>query len=293
MGFESAFRCGDRLIRVGYSDDRLVMDTGAGRVVMDQVPAASGAKYEAEGDPGFVFWERGGVALVTLSGVDLPECHVSFPRYGTPVTAHGTEPFWSAVINQGERLLDRMGMEPLRLPVAETRMTDAGEVVIFAVDPEQALRVVMTRFDRNCHDTMTGIPYPEAVELAMGDHMIVGCGEDPLDLFVGREWVVEDLGGRGVIDSSRIALAFDRDGRVYGTGRCNRYFAGFHLTSEGLQVGAAGATMMACPEALRAQERRVFEALVEADRFDINATGALVLIAADRPLMTARVDKSL
>ena len=92
MGFASAFRCGDRLIRVGYSDDRLVMDTGAGRVVMDQVPAASGAKHEAEGDPATVFWERGGAALVTLSGVDLPECHVSFPMDGAPVTARGRSP---------------------------------------------------------------------------------------------------------------------------------------------------------------------------------------------------------
>jgi heat shock protein HslJ len=49
--------------------------------------------------------------------------------------------------------------------------------------------------------------------------------------------------------------------------------------------------MMACPEALMAQERRVFEALEHVDRFDIDATGALVLIGADRPLMTARVDK--
>ena len=291
MGFESAFRCGDRLIRVGYSDDRLVMDTGAGRVVMDQVPAASGAKYEAEGDPGFVFWERGGVALVTLSGVDLPECHVSFPMDGAPVTARGTEPFWSAVIDQGEMLLDRMGMEPLRLPVAETRMTDAGDIVIFAVDPERALRAVMTRFDRRCQDAMTGMPYPEAVDLAMGDHVIVGCGGDPLDLMAGRDWVVEDVGGDAVIESSRIELAFDRDGRVYGTGGCNRFFAGYELTGEGLQLGAAGATMMACPEALMAQERRVFEALAHVDRFDIDATGALVLIGGDRPLMTARVEE--
>lgn len=292
MGFASAFRCGDRLIRVGYSDDRLVMDTGAGRVVMDQVPAASGAKYQAEGDPGTMFWVRGGAALVTLSGVDLPECHVSFPIDGAPVTARGTEPFWTAVIDQGEMLLDRMGMEPLRLPVpvAETRMTDAGDIVILAVDPERALRAVMTRFDRRCHDAMTGMPYPEAVDLAMGDHLIVGCGGDPLDLLVGRVWVAEDVGGGGVIDSSRIELVFDRDGRVYGTGGCNRFRAGYVLTGEGLQLGAAGATMMACPEALMAQERRVFDALAHVDRFDIDATGALVLIGADRPLMTARMD---
>ncbi len=290
MGFASAFRCGDRLIRVGYSDDRLVMDTGAGRLVMDQVPAASGTKYEAEGDPGSVFWERGGAAQVTLSGADLPECHVSFPMDHAPVTARGTEPFWSAVIDQGEMLLDRLGMEPLRLPVAETRMTDAGDIVIFAVDPERALRAVMTRFDRRCHDAMTGMPYPEAVDIAMGDHVIVGCGGDPLDLLVGHVWVAEDVGGGGVIDSSRIELVFDRDGRVYGTGGCNRFRAGYVLTGEGLQLGAAGATMMACPEALMAQERRVFDALAHVDRFDIDATGALVLIGADRPLMTARMD---
>ncbi|MCL1628940.1 META domain-containing protein [Roseibaca sp. V10] len=291
IGFESAFRCGDRQIRLGYSDNRLVMDTGAGRMVMDQVPAASGTKYEAEGDLGFVFWERGAAAVVTLSGVDLPECHVSFPMDGAPVTARGTEPFWSAVIDQGEMVLDRLGMEPLRLRVAETRMTDAGDILIFASDPERALRAVMTRFDRRCRDAMTGMPYPEAVDIAMGDNVVAGCGGDPLDLLVGRNWVVEDVGGGGVIDSSRIEVAFDREGRVYGTGGCNRFRASYDLTGEGLQVDSAGATMMACPEALMAQERRVFEALAQVDRFDIDATGALVLIGADRPLMTARVYK--
>lgn len=290
MGFATAFRCGERLIRVGYSGDRLVMDTGAGRLLMNQIPAASGAKHAAEGDPGTVFWERGTTALVTLSGVDLPDCHISFPVDGTPVTARGTEPFWSAVIDRSEMVLDRMGMEPLRLPVTESRLTDAGEIVIVATDPVQALRAVMTRYDRRCQDAMTGMPYPETVDLAMGDQVSVGCGGDPLDLLVGRTWVVEDLGSDGVIDSSRIEVAFDRDGGVFGSGGCNRFRARYELSGEGLTVGPAAATMMACPEAVMAQEQRVFQALEQIDRFEIDATGALILIGADKALMTARVD---
>jgi len=48
--------------------------------------------------------------------------------------------------------------------------------------------------------------------------------------------------------------------------------------------------MMACPDALMKQERRVLEALEQVRRFDFNQNGALVLIGGpeDKPLLTAR-----
>src|SRR6056297_1666139 len=68
MGFVSAFRCGDRMIRVGFAGESAVLDTGSERLVLEPSRAASGARYEAEGDPDTWFWNQGDSALVSLAG---------------------------------------------------------------------------------------------------------------------------------------------------------------------------------------------------------------------------------
>jgi heat shock protein HslJ len=47
-------------------------------------------------------------------------------------------------------------------------------------------------------------------------------------------------------------------------------------------------TMMACPDAIMAQERRMLDALAEVYAFDIDDTGALLLIGPSGPVITAR-----
>ncbi|SFM28723.1 Type III secretion system lipoprotein chaperone (YscW) [Ectothiorhodospira mobilis] len=55
-------------------------------------------------------------------------------------------------------------------------------------------------------------------------------------------------------------------------------------------LGPLATTMMACPQALMDQERRVLQALEAVRRFDRDATGALRLMgeSGDTPLLTAR-----
>jgi heat shock protein HslJ len=288
MGFTSAFRCGDRMIRVGFSGDNAVMDTGAGRVILAPSRAASGARYEAEEDPGTWFWNQGDTALVSVGGEELPECQMTFPVDETPYRAGGNEPFWSATIEAGEMTLLRPGMDDLILPVTETGLTDAGEILMIAADPERALRAVILRKPELCRDSMTGMPHPETVELSMGDTTIRGCGGDPWSLLTDRTWVVEDIGGAGVIDAARATMGFDAAGRVFGSGTCNRYSGAATLTGETLSFGAIASTRMACAEALMAQESRFFDALGEVIGFDMDDTGALVLRGASGPLVTAR-----
>jgi heat shock protein HslJ/uncharacterized lipoprotein YbaY len=288
MGFASAFRCGGQTIRVGFAGDDAVMDTGAARVVLKPVPAASGARYEAEGDPDTWFWNQGDNALVSIEGTELPECQITFPMDETPYRASGNEPFWSLVIEAGEMTLTRLGMDDLTMPVTETGMTDTGQILVIAADPERALRTVILRDDTLCRDTMTGMPHPETVSVSMGDNTITGCGGDPWALLTGRTWVVEDIGGAGVIDTARATLGFLPTGRVFGNDSCNRYMGPAVLTGETLTFGALATTMMACPEAMMAQERRFLDALAQVTGFDIDATGALILRGPDGALITAR-----
>src|SRR5690606_10606534 len=68
MGFASTLRCGDTRLRVGFFEDRAVLETETDRLILSQVPAASGAKFADPADEGTFYWSRGDTALVSLAG---------------------------------------------------------------------------------------------------------------------------------------------------------------------------------------------------------------------------------
>lgn len=78
---------------------------------------------------------------------------------------------------------------------------------------------------------------------------------------VGPEWIVEDIGGRGVVDRARVTIAFAGDGRVAGSDGCNRFAGGYTLAGAALSFGALAGTRMACAPALMEQEQRFHAAL--------------------------------
>ncbi len=110
-------------------------------------------------------------------------------------------------------------------------------------------------------------------------------GASPLQ---GAEWVVEDIGGGGIIDNSRVTIRFGNDGRLSGRGGCNSYGAPYTLDGNGLKIGRAAATMMACAPALMRQEGTFIRLLEQVQRFDRTADGGLVLVAADGRRIVAR-----
>jgi putative lipoprotein len=105
---------------------------------------------------------------------------------------------------------------------------------------------------------------------------------------VGPEWIVEDIGGRGVVDRARASITFGADGRAYGSGGCNRFTGGYTLEGMSLRFGQVAGTMMACVPALGEQEQRFHAALAEVRGWRIengllhlaNAAGATVIRAA-------------
>ena len=119
---------------------------------------------------------------------------------------------------------------------------------------------------------------------AVADYLIAH-DDQPL---LGAEWVVEDIGEQGVIDDSHASLQFLPDGRLAGNGTCNRILGRYQVEGERLTITPAGTTMMACPEALMAQERRFLDALARVAGYRIDETGALILMAEDSAAITAR-----
>ena len=93
----------------------------------------------------------------------------------------------------------------------------------------------------------------------------------------GAAWQLEDLAGRGVIDNSRVTLQFVADGKVAGSGGCNRYSGSVTLKGSRITFTPLASTMMACAPALMDQETHFFAALTQADTVAYDKTGALLI----------------
>jgi heat shock protein HslJ len=99
---------------------------------------------------------------------------------------------------------------------------------------------------------------------------------DPKNLG-GTPWLLEDLAGRGVIDNSHVTLQFMADGKVAGSGGCNRYSGSVALRGPRIRFTPMASTMVACAPALMDQETRFFTALTQADTVAFDKTGALLI----------------
>lgn len=111
---------------------------------------------------------------------------------------------------------------------------------------------------------------------------------DTASRLTGAEWRVEDLNGAGVIDNAQTTLNFDPEGRVYGSGGCNRFNGGFELAGDTLTIGPVASTQMACAEAVSNQEWTFFQLLDTPLTVSFSETGALILTADDGRAITAR-----
>lgn len=151
------------------------------------------------------------------------------------------------------------------------------------IDP--AADMVIVRFASNpvagnAASDPTSLPAYRAV----ADHLMA-TDKTPL---LGQEWVIEDIAGSGVIDSSHASLLFFADGRLAGSATCNRIIGSYKSTDKRLTIAPVGTTMMACPEALMNQERKLLDLLPTVESYRIDETGALVLTTANKTTIKAR-----
>lgn len=276
IGFASTFLCGESTVAVGFAGEGARMRVGGTYFDLAAAPAASGAKFEMPGDAGTYAWSKGNAMTVSVRGAALPECGMSVAAALEPFVARGNEPFWTLTFGNDSVTFDRLGVDPIVGQVSGPEVTPAGR----RYSVEQA-GLAITVADTVEHDTMTGLPYPHSVTVEVGGKTLTGTGGDPRALLTGVEWRAEDVLGKGIPDNARVTATFTAEGRVAGTAGCNRYTGGYTLTGEGFSFGPAAATRMACPEALMTLERDTFDAFSRTARFDIDDTGALVLLASD------------
>ncbi len=283
---EGAMECGQLAIQLAYDDQArlLRVTTPAAQYLMKPVAAGSGARFEAIGDATTGFWSKGEEGVLTIRDQAMPTC-VLPGAVALPFVAHGQEPFWAVTLDAGQLTLEQPGESPVVLGYRELARSATGRDYR-AAQSGQVVTLAVAR--QLCRDTMSGLAYPVQARVAINGELLgEGCGGDPTRLLRGVEWVVEDIAGEGIIDSSRVTLEFLADGRLAGRASCNRYFGSWQQTGEGLALAPLGATRMACAPALMNQEDRFLRQLAAVDRFDIGPHGELLLLSADRGIIRA------
>jgi putative lipoprotein len=149
---------------------------------LTQVPAASGARYEATD---LLFWSRGEEALIEAGGQVFSGC-VNRPGEaawedarlrGVDFRAVGSEPGWLLEITParlrlnaayGERRLEFPGVEP-EFDLAARRTRYRSE--------QGGQRLTVTIVGRPCRDLMSGEAFPAAVTVELEDGTVLrGCG---------------------------------------------------------------------------------------------------------------------
>jgi len=286
MAFVTDFVCGDLTVSIGILNEEMVLRAEGRDIPLRQVVAASGARYEGINDPETSVWNKGEEMTIRLEGRDLPLCVKAPSPDAGPYRARGNEPGWAVVLNETTaEITADYGAITHSVPRPKVKVIDAAYLLDMpSIDARLSIRESL------CHDDATGMPYPDSAELVLGTRILRGCGGDPSDLLIGSPWQITAMGSADLIEVERLSLNFIAPGRVAGSGGCNRLVGGFSLTGEGVHFGAMGSTMMACPEPLMEQERRMLDALEQVTRFDVTENGTLQLIGgqADEVLIEAR-----
>jgi len=275
-------RCGEQFVSVDYSREPVRMFVGGERFELRAVPAASGAKYEASGDPSTTLWNKGASSRVVVRGKAYPECR---PAAEEVFSARGNEPGWLLKISGTEITLE-MDYRQKRVTAPRPEPETTAEFRRYvARTPDGELAV--TIFDKPCRDSMSGMPYPHSVNVLLDGRELQGCGGDPATLLHGA-WMVEEIDSTGIIGGSRVTLNFSAEGRIFGKASCNSYTGAYVLSGEGLSIGPAAATMMACEPRLMQQEQAFLARLETIRRFELAADGTLLLISEDQRSIRAR-----
>jgi len=211
------FLCGAERIAVTVEGQTLRLSAAGATYVLRQTPVASGARYEAEGDPSTSFWSRGDVASLRLRGRGYPECVAAA---GTPSAdagsfqATGHEPGWRLDIRAGQlTLLTDYGQNKISVPAPYAEAIAGGRRYIAS---SAGRPIVATILDRPCGDSATGLPRPFSVSVEFAGQTLRGCGGETAALLGGEPWVVQEINGAALVRGSRASLRRRRPGGRVG-----------------------------------------------------------------------------
>lgn len=99
------------------------------------------------------------------------------------------------------------------------------------------------------------------------------------------KWVVEDIGGQGVVDNAYVTMTISEDGGVTGSSTVNRFNGTVTLGGSQISFGPMAMTRRAGPAALMRQEADYMTALQKVAAFRIERDGLLCLLDKDSNIL--------
>ena len=285
MPIRTAFQCGPQHISLSFTETFAELEIGDDRYMLEQAISASGARY-LSADKTVSFWNKGQRAWLEINGESYPECQEIGNNTPLPFHAQGNEPGWSLAASTTHLKLDWHYAEKHAV-FHDPDIRQSYNQVIMQAKTEEGLNLQVIANKGICHDDMSGRAYPLTVTLKLDNEEMSGCGGDSYSLLTDKEWVVEDLNNKGIIDFSHISIQFDKDKRVSGLAGCNQYSATYDI-GEQLSIKQVISTEKACAPALMNQEQDFLNLLSTIHHIDIDNTGALILSSDDGKTITAR-----
>ena len=229
------------------------------------------------------------LSAVALLGFAAPLAALSPAQAAETFRAQGNEPFWSLRKTEAAITFETMDGAAVTVAPVPEASEESGSAVYRATVEDQSFALSIA--DRVCTDTMSGMPFPATVTVALGAESYEGCGGEPASLLAG-DWTVTAIDGQAPVADSEPSLSFGEDAQVSGNASCNRFFGGYTLTGEGLSFGEMGTSMMMCGDPVMAQERAMLEILEGTIGFSVADNGLLTLSTADgRTIAAGRPDR--
>ena len=91
-------------------------------------------------------------------------------------------------------------------------------------------------------------------------------------------WLVEDIGGQGVLDRVQTTLELTADGAFQGSGGCNTYSGQAKIDGNAITFDRPVSTRKACISAVMGQENKFFKALESVRSWKRDQHGKLLLV---------------
>jgi len=111
---------------------------------------------------------------------------------------------------------------------------------------------------------------------------LAGCestasSDDLAGAIGGRTWAADSIGGKDVVDGTRVTMSISGD-RVSGKAGCNNYGGSVEISGSRIKFGSLFSTKMACMGGgVMEQEMRYLNLLQSVTRGEVRKDGVLVL----------------
>lgn len=99
------------------------------------------------------------------------------------------------------------------------------------------------------------------------------------------DWVAERIQGHKLKGKVQSTLEIAQDGRISGTGGCNRYMGSMVIEGDKITVKPVGGTMMACPPPMMQQDDKFHKALNSVTSWKINKDRLVLIDSKKREVL--------